>query len=129
MKGSPEQRLFTDLQTTLPTLAPAILKRFESSAGYMLAPDVMSFLQSWRELERPPLLGLCSNSDRRITGPLKDLGVFDYISPDHLYTSWDIESSKPEARIFQTAVQQLGEDNVKPEECLFVGDDYEELVV
>lgn len=119
-------RVSTDLHTTLPLLAPAILKQFESKAGYILADDALPLLQSLKQVSTPPLLGLCSNSDRRIMGPLRDLGVFEFIAQENLLTSWDIESSKPDPLIFRAAVELLGKDQVKPQDCLFVGDDYAE---
>lgn len=91
-----------------------------------MSPDVLPFLSQLSDLPQPPRLGLCSNSDRRIVGALRDLNVFDYIPEKHLITSWDVESSKPEARIFQHAVEAVGEGQIRPSETLFIGDDYEE---
>ncbi|KAG7530433.1 hypothetical protein FFLO_05032 [Filobasidium floriforme] len=53
-----------ELKKALPTLAPALIKRFESREGYRVFDDVEGCLKRLRELRVPT--GLVSNADDRI---------------------------------------------------------------
>jgi putative hydrolase of the HAD superfamily len=64
-------------------------------------------------------LGVISNWDLSAREVLKNAGLIDYF--DHLVISAEVGHSKPEPAIFQHALDRAG---VRPESCLYVGDNY-----
>lgn len=67
--------------------------------------------------------GVVSNFDHRLPALLDGLGLAPLL--DVVIRPADVGAAKPDARIFQVAVERLG---IKPAEALFVGDDDEEDV-
>jgi FMN phosphatase YigB (HAD superfamily) len=115
----------SDLQTTLPLLAPALINHFASKKAYMLAPGAKVFFDHLRGLKDPPLLGAVSNSDPCIIEVLEDLDVVPrYILKEHIITSWDVAFEKPDSRMLEAALSKIGGGTIKAEETLFIGDDY-----
>jgi HAD superfamily hydrolase (TIGR01662 family) len=69
-------------------------------------------------------LGLISNSDGSIAGSIKKIGLthfFDCILDSHV-----VGAEKPDPRIFELALQQLG---LPAERCVYVGDNYDRDVI
>lgn len=117
--------LITDLQTTLPLLAPALIEHFASRRAYKLAESAEELLGHLSHLKPRPLIGAVSNSDPRMIDVLRDLKVVpDFIKAKHVVTSWDVGYEKPDVRILEAALKRVGDGQIKSEECLFVGDDY-----
>lgn len=63
--------------------------------------------------------GLISNWDLNCRQVLKENGLYDYLNP--IIVSSEEQVEKPEQRIFEIALEKAG---VKPEECIYVGDNY-----
>jgi len=74
--------------------------------------------------ERKLILGLISNVGMDIVSMCKDLGLESYL--DFRITSFEVGCDKPQPGIFLAA---LKEAQVKPEEALYVGDQYDLDVV
>jgi len=70
--------------------------------------------------ERGLVLGLISNIERDMTGTLNELGLAPRL--DVVVTSLDAGAAKPNPAIFQAALQKA---QVKPEEAIYVGDQYQ----
>lgn len=62
-------------------------------------------------------MGVISNFDSRLFGLLEELGISGYFQS--VTISSQAPAAKPDARIFQTAVRQMGSDGRR---CLHVGD-------
>lgn len=120
--------------TALPSgLIPSLLRRFSSSEGYQLYPDVLPFFNMLRIGETDPrfgawpwkrtIVGVISNSDDRIIGVLKSFGLTVASLRDHMerdaenrtvvcqlrpdisfvVLSYDVDAEKPSQIIFKAA--------------------------
>ena len=87
-----------------------------------LFDDVMPALTHLKGLER--ILGLISNVDRDIGPICQELGLSAML--EAVVTSQEMGFSKPQPEIFLAAVKQAG---VKPQEAIYVGDQYQIDVV
>jgi putative hydrolase of the HAD superfamily len=65
------------------------------------------------------LLGIVSNRTHPLTAELEGFGLNDYV--DLTLTAGEVNSWKPDTGIFLEAILRL---QVKPEEVLYVGDNY-----
>jgi putative hydrolase of the HAD superfamily len=72
------------------------------------------------ELKRKPVgLGVISNWDCTARDILTAAGLIDYF--DHLVISCEVDCFKPDARIFEIALQKAA---VTARDCIYVGDNY-----
>jgi len=72
------------------------------------------------ELKKRSLgLGVISNWDGTARDVLRQAGLIDYF--DHLIISCEVNCCKPDARIFEMALEAAG---IEPQRCLYVGDNY-----
>ena len=83
-----------------------------------LFDDVAPILTDLKE--RGLVLGLISNVDHAIAPLYQGLGLSDWLKV--MVTSQEVGFNKPHPGIFQAALKQAG---VKPEEAIYVGDQYE----
>ncbi len=70
--------------------------------------------------ERGLILGLISNVDRDVAPLYQGLGLSDWLQV--MVTSQEVGFNKPHPEIFKAALKQAG---VKPEEAIYVGDQYQ----
>jgi FMN phosphatase YigB (HAD superfamily) len=143
-------------------LITELLKRYSSKEGYDLYPDVQGFFNKLQHYKRTAkagkapwpydktVIGVISNSDDRIPGILRSLGLKvgtnrsgsssssttktssgDDI--DFVALSYDVGHEKPDRRIFDAATEMLAETvaskdkglNINDFDKLYVGDDLE----
>ncbi|MFC4101548.1 HAD family hydrolase [Paenibacillus xanthanilyticus] len=102
----------------------AALKAGERRQGprwraYPFAPGVLQWLK-----ERSYGIGLISNWDQSARTVLNETGLARYL--DHVVISSEVQVSKPDERIFRLAAEIAG---ARPEQCLYVGDNYYDDVV
>jgi putative hydrolase of the HAD superfamily len=64
-------------------------------------------------------LGIISNWDQSARDVLREAGLIDYFDP--IVISCEVGHTKPNPAIFKTALALAG---VKPDSCLYVGDNY-----
>jgi putative hydrolase of the HAD superfamily len=106
-----------------PQLIGDVLKRTLAVELKMaLYEDVAPALDELKK--RGLTLGLISNVDRDISSTYDELGLPDWL--ELRITSQDVGFNKPHPEIFRAALEQA---KVKPEEALYVGDQYEIDVV
>jgi len=113
--GAPEQKI--------PEILPRIFERHKREHLWSwldpAAPEVFAELK-----KRGYLLGVISNSDGSIAGSMKKFGLsrfFNCIIDSHV-----VGVEKPEARIFQIALAQIGLPAAK---CVYIGDNYDRDVI
>ena len=100
-------------------LVLALLQKMkETKMNPALFDDVVPVLTDLRQ--RGLVLGLISNIDRDITGMLAGLNLPALLPI--IVTSQDAGATKPSPEIFRVALTRAG---VKPEEAIFVGDQYQ----
>jgi len=86
---------------------------------------VEGFNEVMDEIDRRGIVtGIISNSDGRLDRRMRKIGIRDRFS--FLVDSWDIGVSKPDARIFEAALELA---QLPPGEIIYVGDYYEVDVV
>jgi putative hydrolase of the HAD superfamily len=90
--------------------------------GLVLFDDVAPVLADLKQ--RGFKLGLVSNVDADMSASFESLGLAEGL--DVIVTPADAGASKPDPRIFQEALRRAG---VRPEEAVFVGDQYNVDVV
>jgi putative hydrolase of the HAD superfamily len=88
---------------------------FRQSKYYSVFPDVIEVLNILKA--KRYRLGLISNYDASLWQTLEDLHLKDYFNP--IVISVEAGFEKPHPGIFQLALKQV---ELKPEECVFVGD-------
>ena len=127
---------------------PDLLKRFTSSEGYTLYPDVPPFFEALRDCkqrlssESGLLVGILTNSDDRVPSVLESLGL--HVSPqrygiearspratspftydiDLVALSYDVGYEKPHRKIFDATREMVRGSNGNVPRCIHVGDDY-----
>jgi putative hydrolase of the HAD superfamily len=99
---------------------------FDALFRYYAAADAWRVLPGGHELlgelrRRQIRTAVVSNFDHRLRGLLEDLRIRPLL--DAVILPSDAGAAKPDARIFQLALQRIG---VSPGDALFVGDDPEE---
>lgn len=88
---------------------------FNTAEPWYVYPDVPLALINWRRLGVE--LGVLSNFDSRLYSVLKSLGLNSYFSS--ITISSQAFAAKPDAKIFQVALQQ---HNCEPEDAWHIGD-------
>ncbi|HIK17792.1 MAG TPA: HAD family hydrolase [Leptolyngbyaceae cyanobacterium M33_DOE_097] len=92
---------------------------FSTTAPWFVYPDVRPALQRWRDMEIQ--LGILSNFDSRL------YAVLDALELSHFFTSvtisTEVGAAKPDAQIFQTALQK---HLCQPEWAWHIGDRFDE---
>jgi putative hydrolase of the HAD superfamily len=106
----------------------------DAEADEIFTGYLKRYEQNWRLFEdvKPSLdnlsrhaLGIISNGDpKQQRDKLQALGIAGYFS--HVLISGDIGIAKPDPGIFQAACRAAGK---QPQECMYVGDDYEVDIV
>jgi putative hydrolase of the HAD superfamily len=96
-----------------------LFRYFAGADAWRVVPGACDLLMELRR--RHVRTAVVSNFDHRLHGLLEGLQLRPFL--DAVVLSSDAGAAKPEARIFQLALQRLG---VSSEEALFVGDDPEE---
>ncbi len=100
-------------------LASEILSKMQKMKWeFKIFADVSDTLKLLKE--RGLILGLISNVGQDMEKTFKDLGLYPYL--DFYVTSHEIGVDKPQPQIFQAALQKA---KVKPEEGIYVGDQYD----
>jgi FMN phosphatase YigB (HAD superfamily) len=119
-------------------LVNELLKRFSSSKGYTMFPDVIPFFKNLKDVKQgnatdyhwpweKTVVGIITNSDSRVPGILRDLGLkvghrrvgntnnhiknkeTDEADIDFVVLSYDVGAEKPDTRIFNAAEDMLKE--------------------
>ena len=138
-------------QTALPpALAPALLRRFACSDGYVAEPDLVQTIRLLRQATGydTVVVGVVTNSDDRVPDVLSSLGLkvspLRYGAPceavnggqydiDFHCLSYDVGAEKPDKRMFDAAEEMLR--RVAPDEDaqswhkVHVGDEHAKDVV
>ena len=98
-----------------------LYKFYSTASAYHLFPDFLEFIRKFRT-ERPNVrTAIISNSDKRISNILLQLGVTPFI--DAVVFSEEVSSSKPSPEIFEVAAQRSGLEGLQPDQILHIGDD------
>jgi HAD superfamily hydrolase (TIGR01549 family) len=111
--------------TEQPDLSGKILMRLRElsrDSHFVLFDDVLPTLKALRKQKLT--LGLLTNLDRDMTPLCRELGLEPYL--DFVVTSGEVDSDKPHAPIFLTALERAG---VKAAEAIHIGDQYKVDVV
>lgn len=106
--------------TEQPDLAGKTLMRLRElfqGLRFVLFEDVLPTLKALRK--RKLILGLLTNLDRDMTPLCRELGLEPYL--DFVVTSGEVDSDKPNAPIFLTALERA---KVKATEAIHIGDQY-----
>lgn len=103
---------------TLTSVGYHLLKVFSTSNPYELFDGTIPLLE--KISCRTPKLGIISNSDDRLDGILRQLGVRHYF--DFVICSYNVKAAKPDPKIFQHALAVAG-GKIEPSEALHIGDD------
>ncbi|KAF8320700.1 HAD-like protein [Clavulina sp. PMI_390] len=91
------------VEKALPSIVPALMKRFSSGEGYELYPDVLTSLKELRA--RGDTLGVVSNSDSRVRAVLEDLKILPLL--DVCLVSEEEGVEKPNQEIWRRALEQI----------------------
>jgi len=65
-------------------------------------------------------LGVIANFDPRLTALLQNTKLDQYL--DFAVNSYEVKAEKPDPQIFHKAMEKAGLNNLRPEECLHIGD-------
>ena len=95
-----------------------LLKLQKMSWKFTIYDDVLTTLKLLKD--RNLILGLISNVGQDMEETLNDLGIQPYL--DFNVTSFEAGCDKPQPEIFLAALQKA---RVKPEEAVYVGDQYD----
>jgi len=98
-----------------------IYKHYSTSAAYSVFPDFVDFVRKLRTQRPNVRTVVISNSDKRISNVLLQLGVQPFL--DEVVFSEMVSSSKPSPEIFDSAIRKSGLDDLAPGQILHVGDD------
>ena len=100
-------------------IAREILSKMQQAKYEFKAfPDVIDTLKMLKEHKL--ILGLISNVGKDLQKTFNDLGLQPYL--DYYITSHEVGCDKPQPGIFQAALQKA---KVKPDEVIYIGDQYE----
>ncbi|XP_037938795.1 rhythmically expressed gene 2 protein [Teleopsis dalmanni] len=72
------------------------------------------------ESRKPPVLGVIANFDPRLDTVLTNMKIKEYF--DFTLNSYDCEVEKPNREIFEMAIERSKLNELKPDECLHIGD-------
>lgn len=99
-----------------------LFHHFSTADPYLLFPDTKPALETLRQRHKSNVHLVClSNSDERLLGILKGLGIADYF--DLILSSKSLGVQKPNPEFFRLALKHLSDPAPSPSECLYVGDD------
>lgn len=101
-------------------IATKLINEFRTPKCWIIADGSCQLLQFLRT--KDAAVGVISNFDPRLKDILKNLDLIN--SFDFILTSYDIGFSKPDQRIFSSAIKACGK-LVEPSQCLHIGDDVE----
>ena len=93
------------------------LRELFQGLRFVLFEDVLPTLKALRKQKL--ILGLLTNLDRDMTPLCRELGLEPYL--DFVVTSAEVDSDKPNAPIFLTALERA---RVKATEAIHIGDQY-----
>jgi len=93
------------------------LRELSQGLRFVLFEDVLPTLKALRKQKL--ILGLLTNLDRDMTPLCRELGLEPYL--DFVVTSGEVDSDKPHAPIFLTALERA---KVKATEAIHIGDQY-----
>lgn len=96
-----------------------LYRAFEQPAAWQIFPETIPALHAARQRARH--VGLISNWDSRLRPLLKNLGLIDQF--DSITISCEVGAEKPDAHMFQTALQAAG---VTPSDAFHIGDSQRE---
>lgn len=86
-----------------------------------MMPDILTVCKQTKKL------GLISNGpSEHQWNKVKQLGVLEWMEREHIFISGDLNMAKPDASIFLYVSNYF---KVKPEQCLYIGDNYYNDVV
>lgn len=106
--------------TDLDDIARKLINKFGTSECWCVAEGGHNLLDKLKNLNKP--IGVISNFDPRLNDILQHLNLINYF--DFIITSYDIGYSKPDERIFQSAIIKSKND-MQPSNALHIGDDFE----
>lgn len=96
----------------------ALRKETRTVSTLALFDDALPTIKTLKE--RGILIGVISNASRELSRSCQELGLMPYV--DMLLTSQEVGTAKPDPLIFVTALKKL---NVRAEDVIYVGDQYE----
>lgn len=105
-----------------------LLDLYKSSACWQHcngSVDLLNYLRMQQQLaksqKKPTFsMGIISNFDPRLSTLLSNMKIAHYF--DFIINSYDSNVEKPDGKIFKLAINQSDVENLKPFECLHVGD-------
>ena len=119
-----QQMVLTEVGANIPTnsdIFPKLMNKLNElykKLRFVLYDDVLSTLKILKEQDL--ILALVTNMDADMRAICRELGLAVYLDP--IVTSSEVGASKPQPRIFLTALQYAG---VKASEAIYVGDQYD----
>ena len=115
----------------------AVLFDLKDTLGYVDRPGhLVTYKPSTLELLQSASsmlglrIGIITNLPRDVSADdgrqmLEDAGLMEFIDPKGVIINHDAKVDKPDPRIYQYAAKCLG---LRPEECLFVGENFAEVL-
>lgn len=103
-------------------VASDLYRYYHSPKSYVILDDG---IEAMRKVKQQKLeVGLITNSDNRIHDVISLIGLRKFV--DFVITSEDAQSSKPERKIFELALEKRRRgDRIDPGQVLHVGDNYD----
>ena len=99
-----------------------LLKMKEMQWDFVKYDDTIKTLETLKD--RGLILGLISNAGKNMNNIYEELGLLKYLN--HCITSFEVGHDKPHPEIFLAALQK---GQLKPEEMVYTGDQYEMDIV
>ena len=111
----------SDNYDLIQTVGEDLYEYYSTSDAYTLYPDAVEFLRTLKERHPGLKTGIISNFDKRLIALIPQLGLGDLV--DFKVVSETARCSKPDARIFQFALDFSRLSDLKASEALHIGDD------
>lgn len=100
------------------SIATHLINLYETSACWQPCYGAEGLLGYLKQKQK--VLGVISNFDPRLNATLQNTKLKDYF--DFILTSYAVGHEKPDVRIFECAMAESKIKDLKPEQCLHIGD-------
>ncbi|KAK9703651.1 Haloacid dehalogenase-like hydrolase [Popillia japonica] len=118
VKGTFANTQFEVPEKKLDFIATHLIDLYKTSACWQPCYGSDGLLRFLKEKNKT--LGVISNFDPRLSTTLENTKLKGYF--DFILTSYEVGYEKPDTRIFERAMEESKIPNLKPEECLHIGD-------
>ncbi|XP_017058933.1 rhythmically expressed gene 2 protein [Drosophila ficusphila] len=99
-----------------------LIELYKTSICWQPCNGSVELLQQLRKNLKPDKckLGVIANFDPRLPALLQNTKLEQYL--DFAVNSYEVKAEKPDPEIFHKAMEKSGLENLRPEECLHIGD-------